>query len=390
MVGSLVLLGALGGCAQGGGPPPVQEASLNQNAMAEGIYHVQRGDTIYSIGWKTGIDYRRIAELNNLQPPYDIDPGQALRISQNASLADSGAGASGATTGGSGTRAIAMNGSDSGASSGGDDSWLAPDNSAIERNRSSADGGAAQGAGGASGAAGVAAGAATAGGGSGSTSGSGGSASGSSAQSADQSRSNAGQSGNAGQSSGNQSSGNQSAAGRNDSATRSSSATSQGGGAPGSSSSRQSSGQDTGGTAVAGGGANDRSDRTYTPAENINWQWPTEGRVVGNFSDQTNITAGIDIAGQKGQPVKAAGPGIVVYAGDGVRGYGNLVILKHNDQFLSAYAHNDTLNVKENDVVRQGETIATMGSTDADSVKLHFEIRQDGQPRDPLQYLPDR
>ncbi len=102
------------------------------------------------------------------------------------------------------------------------------------------------------------------------------------------------------------------------------------------------------------------------------------------------VTAGIDIAGQKGQPVRAAGPGIVVYAGSGVRGYGNLILLKHNDQYLSAYAHNDSLRVTENDVVEAGQVIATMGDSDAESVRLHFEVRKDGQPQDPLKYLPER
>ncbi len=145
------------------------------------------------------------------------------------------------------------------------------------------------------------------------------------------------------------------------------------------------------GTAVAGG-TNAPSDqqRSYSPVENIPWQWPAAGEVIGRFGDGSNITAGIDIAGQKGQPVRAAGPGIVVYAGDGVRGYGNLILLKHNDRFLSAYAHNDSLRVKENDVVKAGEVIATMGNTDADGVKLHFEVRKEGQPQDPLEYLPSR
>lgn len=80
----------------------------------------------------------------------------------------------------------------------------------------------------------------------------------------------------------------------------------------------------------------------------------------------------------------------MVYAGSGVRGYGNLILLKHNDQYLSAYAHNDSLSVKENDVVEAGEVIATMGDSDADSVKLHFEVRRDGQPQNPLDYLPAR
>lgn len=80
----------------------------------------------------------------------------------------------------------------------------------------------------------------------------------------------------------------------------------------------------------------------------------------------------------------------MVYAGSGVRGYGNLILLKHNDQFLSAYAHNDSLSVKENDVVEAGEVIATMGNSDADAIKLHFEVRRDGQPQNPLDYLPSR
>ena len=145
------------------------------------------------------------------------------------------------------------------------------------------------------------------------------------------------------------------------------------------------------GTSVAGEPASEeRSGRRYTPVEEVAWQWPAPGEVVGRFGEGGSITAGIDIAGQKGQSVKAAGPGIVVYAGSGVRGYGNLILLKHNDQFLSAYAHNDTLNVKENDVVEAGEVIATMGDSDAEDVRLHFEVRKDGQPQDPLEYLPTR
>lgn len=136
--------------------------------------------------------------------------------------------------------------------------------------------------------------------------------------------------------------------------------------------------------------APDRSNRTYTPVDEVNWQWPTDGQIVGRFGEGATITAGIDIAGQKGQPVRAAGPGIVVYAGSGVRGYGNLILLKHNDQFLSAYAHNDTLRVRENDVVEAGEVIATMGDSDAEDVRLHFEVRKDGQPQNPLNFLPPR
>ena len=99
---------------------------------------------------------------------------------------------------------------------------------------------------------------------------------------------------------------------------------------------------------------------------------------------------GYDIAGKAGDPVLAAADGRVVYAGAGLRGYGNLIILKHNNTFLTAYAHNQALLVKEDQTVRRGQKIAEMGNTDADSVKLHFEIRKQGKPVDPSQYLPKR
>lgn len=353
---SVVLMAVLGGCAQVSNAPAVEEASFNQNAMANGIYHVQRGDTIYSIGWKTGIDFRRLASLNNLAPPYAIEPGQALRLNEGVNAPALSSASSASSSGTSGTHATALSGAQGTDSGGGDDSWLSPDEDSINRNHGTgANAGSqttlSQGAIGAAAGVGAAAGSAAAGSAGGSGSGSSGS--------------------------GSSQTGTQGSAPTQDSSASSGSSTA--------------GKEDTGGTAVAGKTTSeDRSDRTYTPTSNIQWQWPTQGKVVGDFGAKTNLTAGIDIAGQKGQPVKAAGPGIVVYAGNGVRGYGNLIILKHNDHFLSAYAHNDALNVKENDVVRQGETIATMGSTDADSVKLHFEIRQDGQPKDPQQYLPDR
>ena len=100
------------------------------------------------------------------------------------------------------------------------------------------------------------------------------------------------------------------------------------------------------------------------------------------------MNKGIDIAGQLGQPVKAAANGSVVYAGRGLLGYGDMIIIKHNETYLSAYAHNSRLLVKEGDQVKAGQTIAEMGSTGSDRVKLHFEIRRRGQPVDPLGYLP--
>ena len=120
----------------------------------------------------------------------------------------------------------------------------------------------------------------------------------------------------------------------------------------------------------------------------LSWMWPSEGRVIATFDDGRN--KGIDIAGKMGQPVVAAGSGKVMYAGSGIRGYGNLVIVKHSNSLLSAYAHNRKIVVKEGDNVSRGQVIAEMGDSDADAVKLHFEIRQQGKPVDPTRFLPVR
>lgn len=120
------------------------------------------------------------------------------------------------------------------------------------------------------------------------------------------------------------------------------------------------------------------------------WAWPASGLLIGRFSSNGSLNKGIDIAGELGQPVLAASDGTVVYAGSGLRGYGELIIIKHSDTYVSAYGHNRRLLVKEGQQVKAGQTIAEMGSTGADRVKLHFEIRRQGKPVDPLQYLPRR
>ena len=124
--------------------------------------------------------------------------------------------------------------------------------------------------------------------------------------------------------------------------------------------------------------------------EELPWSWPTPAgaTVIAGFDEQRN--KGLDIAGKPGDPVLASADGRVVYAGAGLRGYGNLIILKHNNTYLSAYAHNQSLLVKEDQTVRKGQKIAEMGSSDADRVKLHFEIRRQGKPVDPSRYLPPR
>ena len=127
-----------------------------------------------------------------------------------------------------------------------------------------------------------------------------------------------------------------------------------------------------------------------TGVDELPWAWPTPAgaSVVAGFDEQRN--KGLDIAGKPGDPVLASADGRVVYAGAGLRGYGNLIILKHNNTYLSAYAHNQSLLVKEDQTVRKGQKIAEMGSSDADRVKLHFEIRRQGKPVDPARYLPVR
>lgn len=122
--------------------------------------------------------------------------------------------------------------------------------------------------------------------------------------------------------------------------------------------------------------------------EEIGLLWPAQGALIAGFDEVKN--KGYDISGKTGDPIIAAADGRVVYAGAGLRGYGNLIILKHNNTFLTAYAHNQSLLVKEDQSVRKGQKIAEMGSSDSDRVKLHFEVRRQGKPVDPSRYLPAR
>ncbi|MDO8989577.1 MAG: peptidoglycan DD-metalloendopeptidase family protein [Sideroxyarcus sp.] len=133
-------------------------------------------------------------------------------------------------------------------------------------------------------------------------------------------------------------------------------------------------------------------DKPVTPRpaddeKSLEWGMPTNGKLIAGFSENDN-RKGVDIIGLRGQTVVASAPGKVVYSGSGLRGYGKLIIIKHNKTYLSAYAHNDKILVKEGQSVTKGQKIAEMGSTDADQVKLHFEIRRLGKPVDPAKYLP--
>jgi len=126
------------------------------------------------------------------------------------------------------------------------------------------------------------------------------------------------------------------------------------------------------------------------PANAPTWRWPTDGELIERYADGDPTRQGIDIAGRAGQPVLAAADGVVVYSGSGLVGYGELVIIKHNDSWLSAYGHNRARLVNEGQLVKAGQPIAEMGHTGAARDMLHFEIRVNGKPVDPLQYLPRR
>lgn len=130
-----------------------------------------------------------------------------------------------------------------------------------------------------------------------------------------------------------------------------------------------------------------QSTQRVTRSREIRWLWPAQGKLLATFSSNQGLNKGIDIEGKLGDSVYAASAGKVVYAGSGLRGYGKLIIVKHSDKYLSAYAHSRQLLVREGDQVKSGEKIAEMGSTGTDTVKLHFEIRYDGKPVDPLRFL---
>ena len=125
-------------------------------------------------------------------------------------------------------------------------------------------------------------------------------------------------------------------------------------------------------------------------SSNLAWRWPADGELAGRYADGDPTRQGIDVAGAAGQPVRAAADGVVVYSGSGLVGYGELVIIKHNDNWLSAYGHNRARLVNEGQLVKAGQQIAEMGHTGAARDMLHFEIRYNGKPVDPLQYLPPR
>lgn len=127
---------------------------------------------------------------------------------------------------------------------------------------------------------------------------------------------------------------------------------------------------------------------SWPPVGQRCWRWPTTGKVVMAYTTSEGGNKGIDIAGPRGQAIYAAGAGKVVYAGNQLRGYGNLIMIKHSEEYMTAYAHNDSILVNNGESVKIGQKIATMGSTDSDSIRLHFQIRYKATAIDPLRYLP--
>jgi len=396
-------LGALTACSTATTRPQVQDLNAGNARITSDTYTVQRGDTLYGISWQSGQDFRDVARMNGLNPPYTLQPGQTLRLDPNTQLPARAAGASGTSvSSGGGVVATPMGGGSDGSIAGGSElpDWLAPDESAMaqQQQRTSQAQSLTTGSSGVSSAATGAA--AAAGLGpvyqEGSEEALAETARNAANDSAEQVSSGAVQASSSASQTASQAAASAAAAQaearkaakeKAEQAAAAAAAEREKAAA----SVKNEAAKVEKGTNVAGETVKAApAKKTYVPVKNVDWQWPTQGEIIGKFGESESVTGGIDIAGQKGQPVKAAGPGIVVYAGSGVRGYGNLIILKHNDRYLSAYAHNDTLRVSENDVIDAGQVIATLGATDAERAQLHFEIREDGQPKDPLKFLPKR
>lgn len=255
---------------------------------------VFRGDTLYSIAWRYGMDYRQIAQINNIRPPYTIYIGQRLDLGRN----QAGVGNRDVTSGS--TQVIAV--PDSGYGRG--------DNSGVRE------------------------------------------------------------------------------IGGVHEISSSPAMPASGDAVKGDAVSPQPAGANSGGAHVEP--SVQVSSARVTPASKSQWLWPAQGQLIGRFSNTNALQKGVDIGGSPGSPVIASAGGSVVYAGSGLAGYGELLIIKHDEQFLSAYAHNSKLLVAEGEQVRAGQPIAEMGSSGTDRTKLHFEIRQAGKPVDPLLFLPRR
>lgn len=265
----LLLCLTMAGCSSGGAWKPVDRWPPGSAIQpVAGHYTVKAGDTLYSIAWRYGMDYHRLAAINHIGPPYTIRIGQQLQLAQSPPASRTAA-----TSGGAGVAFIGA------ASQGESSAAKRPAYSAMKRATSSP----------------------------------------------------------------------------SPSATR----------------------------AVT-------APQAMTSAQSVQWLWPADGNIIGRFSDGARVNKGIDIGGKLGDSVRSTRHGVVVYAGNGLAGYGNLVIIKHDDIYLSAYAHNRAILVREGQTVKAGDKIAEIGSSGAAYPKLHFEIRRDGKPVNPMQLLPRR
>ena len=304
----ILLLSLIQGC--GTGFAPVTDRSMGARPVATsessqgssrpaplpnpGTYMVNRGDTLYSISWRYGLDYREVAKWNNVNERFQIFPGQVLQLTSPSSA--------------TGTRVASATISPVSSPSSQSQSSSQPDRSTTQQQT--------------------------------------------------------------------QTSSNQQPVSQQPSSQRPVSQQP----TPQQQSRQQTSPQPA---------ASPPQQPVVTSGQPV-WRWPANGQIIRRFSAAEGGNKGIDIAGQLGDPVVAAADGRVVYAGSGLLGYGNLVIINHNREFLSAYAHNSRILVSENDMVKAGDKIAEMGQSGTDRVQLHFEIRRNGRPVDPLVHLPRR
>ncbi|MBV2128331.1 peptidoglycan DD-metalloendopeptidase family protein [Arsukibacterium indicum] len=293
-----MLLMVLAACTSSSGPAPVTTLELRENpyrernrgSLAASQYVVQRGDTLYSIAFRAGLDVRTLASRNNIKSPYIIYPGQVLQLVASSTGQVAAKKSQPTSKSATNTSARPQPGQVSKATG---TAKTATTNSKQAKSNSSAN------------------------------------------------------------------------------ATK-----------PVASSNQTRYVQ----TVPA---AEDKKTANNTSVGNkVQWRWPVKGKIVSRFSASEHGNKGVDIAGQEGSRINAAADGQVVYAGSALRGYGNLIIIKHNDDYLSAYAHNKRILVAERQQVRAGQQIAEMGSTDATDSRLHFEIRFRGKSVDPLRYLP--
>lgn len=291
----------LAGCATDSARerPVVSDKSVPLREPESAVRVVVPGDTLYSIAWESGRDYRELASWNRIAAPYTIKPGQQIRVTPPPPAEKAAAPA----------KAVAKRKDDV-------QSKPVPARNAraVSGNAKTSPAAAKPGT--------------------------------TSVASADK---------------------------RNDDAAKAS---------------RTETGNKTGGQTKAKAAAPAAAAGKNSGAIAGGWGWPADGQTMSRYSESDS--KGLDISGARGAPVRAAAGGRVVYRGSGLRGYGQLIIIKHNDEYLSAYAHNDRIYVKEGDVVKRGQKIADMGNTGSDRVKLHFEIRRQGTPVDPLKYLPKR